>query len=117
MTTTTLTDDLSQFIGTEHYYVSPLYRWMRYTDGVKYFCEKAGAYWFLDVIGTEMKPITARNSFIDIILDVKDGAAKITASNGNNRVLWQRGVDFTDCPPGEYKFFLQNGVFFLQSEY
>lgn len=111
-----LQDNLTQFIGTEHYYVNPLYRWMRYTDGVKYFCDEAGAYWFLDIIGTELHRVAARHKFIDVVMKVKDGNADIEA-NDRGPVLWERNGIHTDCPDGIYKFFLQNNVFFLQSEY
>jgi hypothetical protein len=40
--------DLSQFTGTENYYRHPFGKAL-FTDGVKYFAETAGAYWFIDI--------------------------------------------------------------------
>ena len=40
---------MSYCYGTENYYKIPQYSF-KYTDGVKMFCEKADAYWLLDLI-------------------------------------------------------------------
>lgn len=45
-----LTQALQQFIGTENYYFLPQFPSFRYTDGVKYLAEKAGAYWLIEAI-------------------------------------------------------------------
>ncbi len=39
-----------QFTGTEQYYFNPLFEQFRYTDGVKFLAERAGAYWLLDYL-------------------------------------------------------------------
>lgn len=113
--------NLAQFTGTEQYHFNPLYRWLRYTDGVKYFCQHAGggAYWFLDIMGTEMRKLSDAEPFvISIKLSVKeDNACKITADDGDGKILWFRNISYTDCPAGEYRFFLCNQVLMLASEY
>jgi len=124
MNTTTderrLESKLSDFIGTTNYYYHPLYPWMKYTDGVKFFCENAGngAYWFLDLIGTELKKhANNKHVFLTVTLLVyEDGTAHIFCRDGDNR-LWSRRIDSTDCPSGQYNFYLQSNVFFLKSEY
>ena len=40
---------MSYCYGTENYYKIPQYSF-KYTDGAKTFCEKADAYWLLDLI-------------------------------------------------------------------
>lgn len=45
---TELENIMSYCYGTENYYKIPQYSF-KYTDGAKTFCEKADAYWLLDI--------------------------------------------------------------------
>ena len=112
--------DLDQFIGTEAYYVNPLYRWMQYTDGVKYFAQHAGggAYWLLDIIGTEIKELYDHRGFLCINLKVHENeSCDLVVEDGDGSELRTRRMSFTDCPVGAYKFFLTGNVLMLASEY
>jgi len=116
MTTKTFTpDDLRQFTGTQTYYR----HWLKfmYTDGVKHFADQAGAYWFLDIVGTEIFQLREKEDFIVISMKVKEGQAVITADDGNNRVLWDRDIEYTDCPEGLWRFYLVNEVMMVPFEY
>lgn len=122
MTTDTidLQSNLGQFIGTEQYHFNPLYPWLKYTDGVQYFAEHAGggAYWFLDIVGTEVQPLTRRRPFLTVDLVVNSySSAAIVVTDGNDRELWRKAINGTDCPVGTWRFFLQRGVLMLTSEY
>lgn len=114
-----LSSSLYNFIGTEQYHYNPLYRWLRYTDGVKFFAENAGggAYWLLDIIGTEMRPLTEQFPFMSITFLVKDGNGMINVTDGNDHQVYERLIDWTDCPDGEWRFFLTDSVLMLTSEY
>lgn len=114
-----LQSSLGNFIGTERYYFNPLYKWMKYTDGVKFFAENAGggAYWLLDIIGTETKRLFDEHGFLSIVLDVKDGKAELRVEDGDYHLLMKRDIDFTDCPDGVWRFFMQGDVLMLTSEY
>ena len=46
---TELENIMSYCYGTENYYKIPQYSF-KYTDGAKTFCEKADAYWLLDIV-------------------------------------------------------------------
>ena len=118
-TTETFKDSLAQFYGTENYYVNPLYRWMKYTDGVKFFAENAGngAYWLLDILGTELHALSKNEEFMNIELHVTGNNAKLIADDGNDRRIYQKRIDYTDCPEGNYRFYLTNEVLMLASEY
>lgn len=113
-------NELSQFTGTEQYYSNPLYRWLKYTDGVKFFCQNAGggAYWFLDIVGTELRSLAHHNTFlvIDLVVDAKE-KCEIRVTNGDDEKLWSKKIGYTDCPAGSYKFFLYSDVMMLASEY
>ena len=113
-----LQQGLSQFIGTEHYYRHTFGR-MTYTDGVQFFAEHAGggAYWFLDIVGTELMQIHLTEPFVSIKLCVADDKADILASDGNDKPLYQRHIEFTDCPAGEWAFYLIDNILLLVREY
>lgn len=111
--------DLSGFYGTDNYYKHPFTRSV-YTDGVKYFAEQAGAYWFLDVVLTEWDALVRREGFLTITLRVSRGSAVIDVSDGNGSYVKPRHIDYTDCPDGDYRFFFVAGepcVLMLSSEY
>lgn len=115
----TETIDLSGFYGTDGYYRHPLTKSV-YTDGVQYFAEKAGAYWFLDIVFSEWDALVQREGFLTITLHVSRESAVIDISDGNGTYTKPRHIDFTDCPDGDYKFFFVAGepcVLMLASEY
>jgi hypothetical protein len=111
------TIDLSGFYGTENYYKHPLVQQFLYTDGVKYFCDKAQAYWFLDIVATEYLPLLKTEEFLTVLLEVHSGSATITVTDGDYRNLKSKRIEFTDCPEDQYLFFLTGSVFMLSSEY
>lgn len=112
------TIDLSQFYGTEAYHRTFLFNPnLVHTDGVQYFADQAGAYWFLDIVATEYYPLTKKEPFLSIQLAVEDGIGDICVEDGDCKVLVQRNIPHTDCPDGLYKFFLTDNVLMLTSEY
>ena len=119
MNETELNAALANCYGTENYYKNPLYSWMNYTDGVKTFAEYAGggAYWFLDIIGTELRELALKEEFINITLRSNLEKGRIFADDGNGKALYSKLIDYTDCPAGVYHFFLTNNVLMLTSEY
>ena len=112
------TIDLSQFTGTEKYHKTFLFSPnLKHTDGVEYFAENAGCYWFLDIVATEIYPFSDKYPFMTIYLTAKDGKAEIIVQDGDISRLFQRQIEFTDCPEGTYEFFLTDDVLMLTSEY
>jgi hypothetical protein len=110
--------DLSQFTGTEAYHRTFLFNPnLVHTDGVQYFAETAGCYWFLDIVATEFYPLLAKEPFISIYLMVFDGQAKITVQDGDLNIIKKKSISHTDCPDGEYSFYLTDNVLMLTSEY
>lgn len=112
-----ISNALAQCTGTEHWYRHPLVRSFLYTDGVRIFCTMAEAYWFLDIVATEVLPIQTHQPFIAVTLAVKGDTAVITAEDGNYNHLWKRDIAFTDCPEGDWKFYLIDNVLLATSEY
>jgi len=114
-----LAADLKMFQGTDTWFRHPLCHNFLYTDGVKFFAEHCGngAYWFLDIIATEVAELQETEEFLSIHLIVEDDKALISVSDGNGRDLYEKAIDYTDAPVGIWKFFLTNNVMLLPSEY
>jgi hypothetical protein len=112
--------ELEQFTGTAHYYHNPLYPHMNYTDGVKYLAVTVGAYWLLDIIGTEFFPKQKSgewDSFVAIKLAVGVRSMTISVQDGNHNEYLHKNIPFTDFPEGEWALWLVDGVLLLPSEY
>jgi hypothetical protein len=112
--------ELEQFTGTAHYYFNPLYQHMNYTDGVKYLATTVGAYWLLDIIGTEFFPKQKSgewDGFVVIKLVVEECSMKISVQDGNHHDYLHKNIPFTDFPTGEWALWLVDGVLLLPSEY
>ncbi|MGE5945478.1 MAG: DUF6876 family protein [Betaproteobacteria bacterium] len=109
--------DLCAFIGTEQWHRHALNRHMLVTDGVKYFAETAGCYWFLDIVATEIFRIQATHPFMVIDLEVNDTKAIIRVSDGNDAALFNRHIHYTDAPDGLWRFYLTDNVLLLPGEY
>jgi len=123
-TTRDLASELGQFIGTTRYYKPSIFSSMRITDGVKYFIDQAGAYWFTDIVASEIVPLI--DDFMTVQLVALDNKATITAHDGDNKRVFLKTIGYTDCPDGEYNFFIQDSsgpvdgsfvVMMLPSEY
>ena len=136
-----LSANLKMFTGTQQWFRHPLSSNFLYTDGVKFFAEHCGggAYWFLDILATELADLQEKEEFMSITLDVVensaetagflqekedsisitdvvDRSAKITVDDGNGNVIWTRNIHFTDAEKGSWKFFFTNNVLLLPSE-
>ena len=136
MNSNTLQHELDTFTGTEHWYRHPLSRALIYTDGVKSFARKAGAYWFLDAValGVYGRPgiVDAMRKqgeqFAVALLRVTGSEATLEARNDYDehddtigRGIYHEDILFTDAPEGTWKFYLiDDGVhctLLLPSEY
>lgn len=112
---------IAQFTGTEHHYYNPLFSKYRYTDGVKFVAEQAEAYWLIDAIFShQVAAAQAIGSEFQVwrLVVFQDATAKLTcrADSDEPAVVSQR-IPFTDFPPGEWYFWLENGVLLLPNEH
>jgi hypothetical protein len=120
LTSAELARQLAGFTGTETWFRHSLVRAMLYTEGVQYFAEaggEQGAYWFLDIVATEFYPLLRKEPFLHIVLTVQDRQATIRVEDGNDRILREKPIEFTDLQPGEWRFYLTDNVLLLPSEY
>ena len=117
-------DGLENFYGTEQYYRGAAGA-LKYTDGVKYVAEKAGAYWLLQLIGTLASTIYTNQAiseydkeFLTADLEVQeDDSAVLSITNGNKKELSNFEIPFTDFPAEKCRFFITNEVILLPTEY
>lgn len=103
--------------GTMNYYCSH-YLSFKYTDGVKTFCDKASAYWLLDIIESVVKTSKEMTEdLISVVLTVFDNNVAIITFKNSEKTFYEQKIPYTDCPMGEWKFFYQDNVFFWNAEY
>jgi hypothetical protein len=114
-----LKQGMYNFTGTEQWYRHSLNRYMLYTDGTQFFAENAGggAYWFLDLVAFELFPLQEKEPFLFITLSSKDRSAVIKVADGNENIVYTKQIEFTDCPEGDWIFYLTDNVLLLTSEY
>lgn len=123
--------DLRQFTGTESWYRHSLFSKYLYTDGVRYVARNGGAYWLIDKIFAcqSSVPGLAEEGLIvwELIRDPEGPAAvnaqadrhraKLRCTNGNCKELYSETILYTDFPLQKIRFYFQNNVLFLPSEY
>ena len=119
-----LAHQLAHYTGTEQWYRHGLNKSMLFTDGVKAFADLAGAYWFLDIVATELNEIRKKEMFILVKLIKAPGeqGARVVCDDGDGNFLFIKNIGFSDCPVGEWKFYYNAGddvhsVLMLPSEY
>ena len=114
--------NMAQATGTQQYHkFSILFPRLVLTDGVQQLCEDAQCFWLMDIIGSHQhKPAVKNESFQVWTLTVKDRAAKVLATDGNDKVIAKQNVPYTDFPLDEVKLFVADGegykVIMLPSE-
>lgn len=96
--------------GCNEYIRHPLCRNFIYTDGVQEVASKAGAYWLLDIIGTEAVPaLLAPREFrvgtglIEVNVEMDEAIISLTTSDWEPP-LWKRKIVWTDFPEGKWVF-------------
>ena len=118
--------DFDALTGSLNHYSHklPMTPELRLTDGTKAFAEKMGAYWLMDIVATEFLPLLSEEDyiiFITVTVDDNNGAV-IVGTDGDKGdgpvTLHTRNVEYTDLPTSSsFKFYLQDGVLMLPSEY
>ena len=113
-------DVLSGFSGTDQYHRFSVLSRLVLTDGVKYLCDKAGAYWLMDIIASYQRrckkdPMLAE--FQLWTLRVKDNKGVVMCERDTNDIVISQDIEYTDFPMDEIKLYCINGVILLTSEY
>ncbi len=112
-----LVSELAIFTGTHHWYPHHLVNAMTYTDGIKYFTDRTGSFWLIDLVATELFPLLAQQPLL--VVTVKSGlnSCEIIVTDGNDNQVAKKQLSFTTIPTGTWKFYLTDDVLLLPSEY
>ena len=106
--------ELKQFTGTQNYYKHWTGR-LRWTDGVQYVAENAGAYWLIDAIASYRR---TEHFQIWELKKHKDNSAVLTMREDTGQPAKVRQeIPYTDFPLDSIKFYKIDGVLLLPSEY
>lgn len=113
-------DIYAQSIGTEHYYRDAFTQLIN-TDGVQEIAEVADAHWLISDIGVIAmmgyfkKPVPFQIWILSVAEDAS--AILICKEDTDEPVIYRQEYVRTDFPPGEWKFYVVNGVMMLPGEY
>ena len=115
-----LLSNLSQFIGTEHYY--RLLPTFVVTDGLKYLMDEANCYWLAQLYGLHLVSVDFnQNPFTVLVFTRKSSGGIVNIEDGNGNLLVQQRLDYTDFPFDEYRLYAcwdgEHWVGMLVSEY
>lgn len=112
--------ELCQFIGTEHYYrIRPN---LLGTDGAKYLAEQANCFWLLDLYWSHLIAINPYQHLFTVLkMTVQKSAAYVVIEDGNDNVLAQQFIEYTDFPFASITLYgcwnAEEWVIMLPSEY
>ena len=112
--------DLRQFTGTEQWYRHGMVRDVLFTDGVKYVAETGGAYWLIDEIAFAQRgeKRVAAEEFQHWKLTVNaDRTAMPTCDDGNDHIIFEKRIEYTDFPLEQVRFYVVNKTILLPTEY
>lgn len=120
-----LREGLAHCHGGDTVYRHPLFRGFKYTQGVQYLAETAGAYWLLDLVFSHQRTQSvAREPFQTWTLTVdltKHEGLVVATDGGKNgrkpREIARQLIEYTDFPLDEIKLFLEGDVLLLPSEH
>src|SRR5689334_6317461 len=97
---------MQQFTGSMKLYRHALTNRFTYTEGVRFFAERAGGgtYWLLNILATE--PAIRRlvlgdgedHGFASVRLKVTGSRGHLIVDDGNGNTKFRRFIDTTDCP-------------------
>ena len=114
---TDLEYDLEQFTGSEQLYQ----HWLgiKYTDGIKYLADTAGAYWLIDYIASAQVVKSVRQEPFQVwkLTVASDSSSDISADDGNGNIVFRKKIEYTDFPMKSVKLYLCDNVLLLPSEY
>lgn len=116
-----LTEELKNFTGSETFY--RILGNTVITEGVKYFADKAEAYWLIQdiVINCKMHNELKNEGFISIKaykpLDLMKDGILVAYEDGNYKELYSQYYPNSKLPKGEYSFWFTDNTLLLPSEY
>ena len=113
--------NLNQFQGSLvfHEYRTFTGNQVELTEGIKYLCDIAACYWLLDhLLSLQLMQDVQKEQFQVLKLkSTGDCSFHLQLTNGDNKLLHQEVIPFSDFPLKEVTIWMIDGVIFLPSEY
>lgn len=120
----TIKAGLSNFTGTENYYIwNSLFRKYWLTDGSRYVAEECSAYWLMDAIAShQCTTSVSREPFQTWTLrkateDESGEGWLLVATDGDDREIARQEIGFSTFPLDEITLWLEENVILLPSEH
>ena len=109
-------NELKQFTGTECYFRN--FTGLKYTEGIQYLAEKAGAYWLIDLIASYQYKLKEVLFQVWTLKVNDDKTAVVTCKEDTNEpVIIEQKLEYTDFPLKTFECYCIEGVLLLKSEY
>lgn len=109
---------LAEYRGSTQFFYNPHFPQYRYTEGIKYLAEAAEAYWLLDFIFShQLTPDIGNEEFQVWELKVIDDKGFVKVGDGNDNIVAEFEIPYTDFPLSEYTVWFVTSVLMLKSEY
>lgn len=109
---------LAQFTGTTQWYYHPLFKAYRYTDGIRFLAQNAGAYWLLEFILSHQSNAKIKATSFQSWKLVREGeGCIITVDDGNKNEIETFQINYTDFPLDSIRIWMVDDVMLLPSEY
>ena len=111
-------DGIHNFTGTDGYHYVPMFKKIKYTDGVQYLAQSGSAYWLLDVCFSHAIPLIGKEDMMVCKLTVNDdNSALFVMTDGNENELARQEIEFTDFPAKTAEIWIEGDVALLPSEH
>jgi hypothetical protein len=114
----TLESELAMFTGTTTYYRNFLE--LRYTEGVQYLAEHAGAYWLIDAIASwqpEIRKVEREFQLWELTVNDDHNAELTVRRDTGEATLAKQTIGYTDFPMNRMTLYVENNVLLLPSEH
>jgi hypothetical protein len=111
---------LKHHTGSEQVYAHALNRQYRYTDGVQFLAESAGAYWLIDaVVAWQHDPKVRAEPFQVWRLrkESHTGTWSLWCEDGNELRVATQAIEFSDFPLDGIDLYLVDKTILLPGEY
>jgi len=109
------------FTGTEEYHRVTIIKKFLITDGALHMAEKLKCFWFMDMIASYLSELEKMGKDFSCIYFIKkDSGGIFTITGGNDKVLIEQEIEYTDITQNLRVFNIFDGSYWvalLPSEY
>lgn len=102
-------NELEQYHGTETYYRVGFGKKYVMTDGIKRMADLCECHWLIDIVWAAFPKMKKHDFQLWKIEKTKNDEALVTASDGNDNIIYKQKIKYTDFPLDSYEFYCING--------